>query len=56
MYNSWRLTAQTLDTGEVPDGFVIEECTDAEEAQQLAAHYERIVNSLIAQQSQQHDR
>lgn len=47
---AWRLTAAYLETGEVPDGFVIEECSDAEEAQRLAEHYERLIASLTAQQ------
>jgi len=52
---AWRLTATYLDTGEAPDGFLIEECTDAEEAQRLAEHYEQIVASLIQQQTEQRD-
>ena len=50
---AWRLTATYLETGEAPDGFVIEECSDAEEAQRLAEHYERIIASLTVQQQAQ---
>lgn len=50
---AWRLTATYLETGEAPDGYVIEECSDAEEAQRLAEHYERIIASLTAQQHAQ---
>jgi hypothetical protein len=46
---AWRLTATYLETGEAPDGFVIEECSNAEEAQRLAEHYERIIASLTVQ-------
>lgn len=46
---AWQHTADYLETGEVPDGFVIEECSDAEEAQRLAEHYERIIASLTVQ-------
>ncbi len=53
---AWRLTATYLETGEAPDGFVIEECTDAEEARRLAEHYQRILGSLIQQQTEQRDR
>ena len=53
---AWRRTAAYLATGEVPDGFVIEECSDRLEAQRLAEHYERIVTSFIQQQTEQHDR
>lgn len=46
---AWRHTATYLETGEAPEGFVIEECSDAEEAQRLAEHYERIIASLTVQ-------
>lgn len=54
--NAWRLTAGYLETGEAPEGFLIEECSDAEEAQSVAAHYKRILASLIQQHTEQHDR
>ncbi|MBL7953531.1 MAG: hypothetical protein JNJ91_00740 [Flavobacteriales bacterium] len=53
---AWNLTATYLETGEAPDGYVIEECSDAEEARRLAEHYQRILASLIQQQTERRDR
>ena len=51
---AWRNTATYLTTGEAPtEDFVAEECTDAEEAQKLAEHYERIISLVLEQQTQQ---
>ncbi len=49
---AWRDTANYLETGEAssPD-FVAEECTDAEEAERLADHYDRILESLLLQKA-----
>jgi len=47
--DAWRLTAVYLETGEAPDGFVIEECSDAEEARQIAEHYQRIIRRVVEQ-------
>lgn len=52
----WRLTANYLEAGEALDSFVIEECSDADEAQRLAKHDERILGSLIQQRTEQRDR
>jgi len=52
---AWRLTATYLETGDAPDGFVIEECDDAEEARRIAEHYQRILRSLLQQQAEQRD-
>ncbi|MCU0318712.1 MAG: hypothetical protein MUE88_01335 [Flavobacteriales bacterium] len=53
-HQAWRDTAIYLRTGEMPSAdFVMEECRDAEEAERLAAHYERIVARIIAQQNEQ---
>lgn len=52
---AWSRTADYLETDEAPDGFVCEECSDAEEARGLAEHYRRILHSLIQQQTAQHD-
>lgn len=48
---SWRLTADYLRTGEMPDGelFLIEECSDEEEANGLAAYYEAIIKNIQSQ-------
>ena len=50
---AWRLTAVYLETGEVPDGFVIEECSDAEEARRIAEHYQRIIGTVVEQREGQ---
>jgi hypothetical protein len=51
--DAWRLTAVYLETGEAPDGFMIEECEDAEEARRIAEHYDRILDAVTQQQAQQ---
>ena len=49
----WK-TAALLRSGELPHAeFVAEECHDPEEAERLAAHYERIMESLLAQKAAQ---
>lgn len=50
---AWRLTADYLETGEAPDGFVIEECEDVEEARRLHSHYRKIMLDIIVQQEAQ---
>lgn len=52
---AWRLTATYLETGDAPDGFVIEECSDAEEARRIAEHYQRILGTILQQQAEQRD-
>lgn len=47
--DAWRMTANYLETGEAPEGFVIEECDDAEEARKLEGHYRRIIGTLMEQ-------
>ncbi|MCC6399504.1 MAG: hypothetical protein IT227_01980 [Flavobacteriales bacterium] len=49
----WK-TAAYLRSGALPHAeFVAEECHDPEEAERLAAHYERIMESLLAQKAAQ---
>jgi hypothetical protein len=51
---AWRDTATYLHTGEAPSAnFVMEECRDAEEAERLAEHYERIRDLIHLQQKEQ---
>jgi hypothetical protein len=51
---AWSDTATYLRTGDMPSAdFVMEECRDAEEAERLAAHYERIMEGILAQQREQ---
>lgn len=48
--DSWRETATYLETGHASrDDFIAEECNDAEEAQNIADHYERIIRSIESQ-------
>lgn len=47
--DEWRFTAVYLETGEAPDGFVIEQCSDAEEARRIAEHYQRINGRVLEQ-------
>jgi hypothetical protein len=47
--DAWRLTAVYLETGEAPDGVVIEECGDAKEARRIAEHYQRIIGTVVKQ-------
>lgn len=52
--DAWRNTATYMSTGEAPtEDFIAEECTDAEEAERLAEHYERIIATVMKQQSDQ---
>lgn len=50
---AWRLTAVYLETGEAPDGYLIEECSDAEEARRIAEHYQRIIRTVVEQREGQ---
>ena len=52
---SWRRTAEYLRTGVMPDGelFLIEECGDEEEADEVATHYEAIITSIQKQMEAQ---
>lgn len=48
---SWRRTARYLRAGETPDGelCMIEECSDEDEADGLAARYEAIIKNIQTQ-------
>jgi hypothetical protein len=51
---SWENTAIFLRDGYFPDdSFVCEECSDPGEAQKIADHYWRIINTIEAQVDQQ---
>ena len=51
---AWRDTEVYLETGEMPSSdFVVEECTDAKEALQLADHYDRIIAAVLEQKAHQ---
>lgn len=47
---AWEDTARYLRTGESPDAlFITEECRDAEEAEKIAGHYRRVIESIARQ-------
>ena len=51
---SWKNTAIFLRDGFFPDdAFVCEECSDPDEAERIASHYERIICSIEQQIDQQ---
>lgn len=52
---SWRRTAEYLRTEDTPDGefFTIEECSDEEEADELASLYESIIGKIRKQMEAQ---
>lgn len=54
--DAWRLTAVYLETGDAPDGFLIEECSDTGEARRIAEHYQLILANIIQQLTEQRDR
>ena len=53
--DAWRRTADYLESGEMPDGefFVVEECSDADEARWLAERYEAIIGKIRGQMQRQ---
>ena len=54
---TWRGTAEYMETGySARDDFVVEECSDAEEAQAIAVHCDRIISSIEAQVAVQRER
>lgn len=47
---SWHGTADYLESGHTPrEDFVVEDCSDAEEAAAIAADYDRIIASIESQ-------
>ncbi len=51
--NVWYHTATHLESGAAPNGFVIEECSEAREARSIEAHYKRIIRLIEVQRSEQ---
>jgi hypothetical protein len=45
----WLLTAEFMETGETKEPCLIEECSDADEAKNIAAYYEEIINEIKKQ-------
>jgi hypothetical protein len=51
--DAWEMTARYHRTGEVPDDILIEECRDADEAEQIAQHYRSIIRNIRKQKETQ---
>lgn len=50
---SWRRTAEFIESGYADDAFICEECSDANEAVRIATHYERIITLVECQIEEQ---
>ena len=51
---SWRKTAEFIESGYVADdAFICEECSDSDEADHIAQHYEKIADSIDRQVGEQ---
>jgi hypothetical protein len=50
---AWKKTADYHRTGESPVGFIVEECTDEDEADKIAAHYRSIISKIQEQREAQ---
>jgi hypothetical protein len=50
---SWRKTAQYFRSGELDHAFIIEECNDEREANEIASFYARIIRNLERQRDEQ---
>lgn len=52
---AWQRTAQYLQTEEMPDSefFIVEECSDPEEADSIAGHYRSIISKIRNQMEAQ---
>ena len=46
---AWEKTATYLRTGESPPAFIVEECSDVDEAAKIAAHYRSIISKIHEQ-------
>lgn len=52
--DSWRKTAEYLNSSQTTtDAFICEECSDVDEAIQIAEHYEKIITSIEKQITEQ---
>jgi len=45
----WQLTAEYMETGETSEPCIIEECSDADEANNIAEYYEEIIKCIEKQ-------
>lgn len=48
-FETWKKTSEYLKGGKIEDGFVIEECTDASEAEAIAERYADIIEKIRKQ-------
>ncbi len=53
--DSWLRTADYLESGDMPDGefFLVEDCSDADEARWLADRYDSIIQAIREQMKAQ---
>lgn len=45
----WQLTAEYMETGETSEPCIIEECSDADEANNIANYYDEIIKRIEVQ-------
>jgi hypothetical protein len=50
---SWRKTAEFIESGYADETFVCEECNNADEASRIAQHYERVITEMERQIDEQ---
>ena len=50
---AWEKTANYHRTGELPPDFIVDECTDAHEADDIASHYRAIIATIEKQRGAQ---
>ena len=50
---AWEKTANYHRSGEAPADFIVEECTDADESDKIAAHYRSIIAKIRRQREAQ---
>ena len=52
---SWEKTAEYFRLDEMPEGefFIVEECSDLDEAEQIAGHYRSIISKIRMQMEEQ---
>lgn len=50
---AWEKTANYHRTGESPDDFIVEDCNDTDEAENISAHYRSIISKIQKQRDAQ---
>jgi hypothetical protein len=51
--DSWRKTAEFIESGYADDTFVCEECNNADEASRIVQHYEGVITEIERQIDEQ---